>query len=178
MIKLVLTGIWVCVITLVSVYFSVKMATAPVPDADAAKKAELAYVKGESVTVPVIVNGAVNGYFVSRISYMMDKKKAEDKTLPVTALTTDELFSLLVGNTAIDIGNMSAFDPKSFRDMIKTDMNKRLNGDFVADVLIEQLDYLSREDLNATASGEPRKLRKPVSLVTPVADTPAAAPAH
>ncbi len=34
MVKLVLTGIWVCAITLASVYFSVKMATAPAPPAD------------------------------------------------------------------------------------------------------------------------------------------------
>jgi hypothetical protein len=37
MIKLVLTGVWVCVVTLAAVYFSVQMATAPATDPNAAK---------------------------------------------------------------------------------------------------------------------------------------------
>lgn len=41
MLKLLLTGVWVCAVTLGAVYFSVQMATAPAPDEAGAKKADL-----------------------------------------------------------------------------------------------------------------------------------------
>lgn len=57
MIKLVITGLWVCAVTLASVYFSVQVATAPAISPDDAKKAQRELVKGESINVPVISNG-------------------------------------------------------------------------------------------------------------------------
>jgi hypothetical protein len=52
MIKLVLTGVWVCAITLASVYLSVHMATAPAPAPDHSKQSLVELVKGESITIP------------------------------------------------------------------------------------------------------------------------------
>jgi len=73
MIKVVLAGVWVCLITLAAVYFSVQMATKPPVDEAAEKKAQVEMVKGESITVPLLKDGTVQGYFIGRISYMMDK---------------------------------------------------------------------------------------------------------
>jgi hypothetical protein len=116
MIKLVLTGVWVCVITLASVYLSVHLATAPAPAPDDSKQSQLELVKGETITVPVVKDGAVGGYFLGKMSFMMNKDMMKGTTLPLTEMTTDELFSLLVGNKMIDIANMKAFDPNAFRD--------------------------------------------------------------
>ncbi len=170
MIKLVLTGLWVCAVTLASVYFSVQTATAPVISPDDAKKAQQELVKGESINVPVIANGQVTGYFLTRISFMMDKGKATALQIPLPELTTDELFSLLVGNNAIDISHVQNFDVAAFRSDLKKRMNERLGGDYVADVLIEQLDYLSKEE---THGGESigKKTVKPVKILPDAATT-------
>jgi len=40
----------------------------------------------------------------------MDKEKVKGQTLPTTELMTDQLFTLLVGNKMVDIGNIPAFD--------------------------------------------------------------------
>ncbi|MBB4567294.1 hypothetical protein [Rhizobium leucaenae] len=164
MIKLVLTGLWVCAVTLASVYFSVQMATAPATNPDDAKKAQQEFVKGESINVPVIANGQVNGYFITRISFMMEKGKAGQLQMPLTELTTDELYSLLVGNKAIDISHTASFDVASFRSDIKKNMNERLGGDYVADVLVEQLDYLSKDEIN-NGDGAGKRTVKPVKIV-------------
>lgn len=164
MIKLVLTGLWVCAVTLASVYFSVQTATAPAISPDDAKKAEQELVKGESINIPVIANGQVTGYFLTRISFMMVKGKANALQIPLPELTTDELFSLLVGNKTIDISHAESFDVAAFRSDLKKGMNERLGGDYVADVLIQQLDYLSKEE---THGGETvgKKTVKPVKIV-------------
>ncbi|MDE1991627.1 MAG: hypothetical protein KGI75_03955 [Rhizobiaceae bacterium] len=164
MIKLVITGVWVCVVTLASVYFSVQMATTPPVNPDDAKKAQQEFVKGESINVPVITNGQVTGYFITRISYVMTKGKAAELQTPLTELTTDQLYSLLVGNNAIDIAHTQNFNVADFRNAIKKNMNDRLGGDYVADVLVEQLDYLSKDEIRAgEASG--RKTPKTVKVV-------------
>jgi hypothetical protein len=166
MVKLVLTGIWVCAITLASVYFSVRMATAPAPDPDAAKQAQQEYVKGEVVNVPIIGNEAVSGYFITKISYMMNKDRPKTvQDLPLTELTTDELYSLLVGNKMIDLSHAKDFDLPAFRDQIKKSMNERFGGDYVASVLVEQLDYLSKDEIRANEGAPVKKNLKPMKIV-------------
>ena len=123
MIKLVLTGVWVCAITLASVYFSVYLATAPAPAATDSKQSALELVKGETITVPIIGNGAITGYFLGRVSFMMNKEMLKGVTLPLSEMTTDELFSLLVGNKMVDIAHIKSFDPKAFREEIKKGMS-------------------------------------------------------
>ncbi|MGO4480565.1 hypothetical protein [Rhizobium pisi] len=177
MIKLVLTGIWVCAITLVSVYFSVYLATAPAPAATDSKQGALELVKGETITVPIIGDGAVTGYFLGRVSFMMNKDMLKGVTLPLAEMTTDELFSLLVGNKMVDIAHVKAFDPKAFREEVKKGMNERLGGEYVAEVMLEQLDYLSKEDVKENSSGKPTKVGTPVKIVETVPAGEAPVPA-
>ncbi|MEZ2222473.1 hypothetical protein [Rhizobium sp. RCC_161_2] len=178
MIKLVLTGLWVCVVTLASVYFSVQTATAPATSPDDAKKAQQEFVKGEAINVPVISNGQVTGYFLTRISFMMDKGKASTLQPPLAALTTDELYSLLVGNKAIDVAHVETFNVAAFRDEIKKSMNERLGGDYVGDVLVEQLDYLSKNEIGS-GDGSGKRTAKPVKIVQGVSPSDAPPkPAH
>ena len=154
MVKLLLTGLWVCIVTLGAVYFSVQMSAAPAPvDEEARKKELLELVRGESITIPVISDGAISGYFLSRVSFMMDKEKIKGVKLPMTELTTDELFTLLIGNKMVDLSKPGAFELEKFRSTIKDDLNRRLgDGGLVAEVLVEQLDYLSKEDIRNNAS--------------------------
>ncbi len=165
MFKVVAAGIWVCIVALGAVYFSVQMGTQPPVDEAAAKKAALEVVKGESITVPLLKNGEVNGYFIGRISFMMDKEKLKDGEPPITEYMTDELFSLLVGNQMIDIADPKAFKLDEFKKMVKEDLNKRMGGEIIADVLVEQLDYLSKDDIRIGQSGG--KAKPPQPMVTP-----------
>jgi flagellar basal body-associated protein FliL len=174
MIKLLITGLWVCIVTLGAVYFSVQMSAAPAPvDEEAKKKALSELVRGEPITVPMISNGMVSGYFIGRISFMMDKEKIKGVKLPVTELMTDELFTLLIGNKMVDLSNTNAFDVAKFRSSIQTSMNKKLGEGMVAEVLIEQLDYMSKDDIrtNASRNGKnpvpPKKIVEGVTVEAP-----------
>lgn len=171
MIKVVLTGVWVCIVTLAAVYFSVQMGTAPPVDEAAAKKAALEMVKGESITVPLLREGSVDGYFIGRISYMMDKEKLKGVTLPLTEYMTDELFTLLVGNSMIEITNPKAFKLEEFKKTVREDLNKRLGDEYIAEVLVEQLDYMSKKDIHT--GQETGKTKPPTQIVKPEAATAA-----
>jgi hypothetical protein len=147
--KILGIGLWVCIVTLGAVYGSIFLATAPAgPSEEETKKAALELIRGEPITIPVIGNGDVTGYFLTRISFMMDKEKVKGQDLPTTELMTDQLFTLLVGNKMVDIGNVSAFDVNDFREKIK----------------VEQLDYVSKDAARKAADGG----SKPMEMTTVV----------
>ncbi|MET0748252.1 MAG: hypothetical protein ABWY49_08670 [Rhizobium sp.] len=168
MIKLVVTGLWVCVVTLAAVYFSIQMATAPAASPDSKAVAE-EFVKGEAINIPVIGDNGISGYFITKISYMMNKDKAKDLDMPLPALTTDALFTMLVGNKMVDMSEPKAFNLEAFRGDIKKNMNDRLGGDYVASVIVEQLDYLSKDEIRANEGSPVKKNMKMVSIATPEA---------
>lgn len=153
MLKLILTGVWVAVVTLGSVYFSIQMSKAPDPaDEEARKKAVQELVRGEVTTFPVITDGKVQGYFLTRTSYIVDKTKMPTVTMPVSVLLTDELYTALVGDKVIRVGESKNFDLKAFRERVKEVLNKRLGQDVVMDIVVEQIDYLSKEDIRTSMS--------------------------
>ena len=163
--KILGIGLWVCIVTLGAVYGSNYLATAPAgPSEEDARKAALELIRGEPITIPVIGNGDVTGYFLTRISFMMDKEKVKGQDLPTTELMTDQLFTLLVGNKMVDIGNVSSFDVNDFREKIKVEMNERLGEGMVDQVLIEQLDYVSKDAARKAADGG----SKPMEMTTVV----------
>ncbi|HEV7433805.1 MAG TPA: hypothetical protein VGO22_02865 [Pseudorhizobium sp.] len=179
MLKLLLTGLWVCLVTLGAVYMSVQWSAPPPPvDEDAARKEALQLVRGESLTIPVISDGMVTGYFLGRFSFMMDKEKIKGVDLPMTEFTTDQLYTLLVGDEMIDLGNPGAFELETFRTRLKDDLNRRLGEGMVAEVLVEQLDFLSKEDIRTNVAREGKRPVAATKIVQGVAVEEAAPAAH
>ncbi|MBD8553438.1 hypothetical protein IFT84_02745 [Rhizobium sp. CFBP 8762] len=165
MLKLLFTGVWVCAISLGAVYFSSRIPAKPlVLEGAAAKRAGEQYVFGELTTLPVIQNGAVQGYFLTKITLIVKRDAIEGLDIPIKETLTDELYSLLVGNKVIDITNTKAFDLNDFKKMILETMNTKLAGDIVQTVLVEQLEYLTKQDV--TLLNNPQRMqRQPVPIV-------------
>jgi hypothetical protein len=153
MLKLIITGVWVAIVTLGSVYFSIQMSKAPDPAEDEAKKkAVQELVRGETITYPVIASGKVEGYFLAKASYITDKTKLEEIKLPIPELMTDELYTALVGDKIIRIGENRNFDLKGFKERVKQSLNERLGADVVLDVIVEQIDYITKQELQDNES--------------------------
>lgn len=177
MVKLILTGAWVCIVTLATVYFSVVTATAPAGGGGEDAKPVLQLAKGETITVPVIAQGKVAGYFITRSSFMLDQAKAKEIKVPLTEYMTDALYTLLVGNRMVDIADTASFDLAAFRGKVKEEMNKRLGDEIVQDVLVEQLDFLAKSDTRTGGGGDAERMKKPVKIVAGEA-APAESPAE
>ena len=150
MFKLVASGIWVVAVALVAVYFSVQTALSPKVDKEAAaRRAAEETIRGELTSLPVIGEDGVQGYFLTRLSYVVDKVKMASVHIPIEVLITDELFTTLVGDKMLNIANHNNFDIDGFRKLIKDALNKRLGDDVVHDVLVEQIDFLSKNDIRS-----------------------------
>jgi hypothetical protein len=168
MIKLVVSGIWICLLSLGSVYFSMQM---PSEKAEGKPPAPffggLDYIRGDLISVPVISHGAVHGYFLTRLVYTVDPKELSALSVPPKDLITDELYTFLVGNQVIDFPEMDNFNLDAFRKGIKDALNKRVGKDVFRDVLVEQIDYLSKQDIHNNNAGPGLT----VSDAKPIADS-------
>ena len=165
MLKLVFTGVWVAAVTLGSVYFSMERASAPiVSDADAERKALQEYVPGELITVPVITDGAVQGYFLTKLSFAVDKNKIKALQVPLKESVTSALYDILVGERLINVADTSSFDIAHFKTAVKDGLNKSFKDEIIFEVLVEQLEYLSKADVARLATPTEQKQR-PVAIV-------------
>jgi hypothetical protein len=144
MIKLVGTGVWVLLVTLASVYFSLKMASAPKVDTAAAEhEAAMEFVTGYTTTIPVIGEAGVSGYLLTKLAYKANKDLAAKQVVPLPDMITDELYTLLVGKKMIDVADAGHFDLDAFRGVVKEGLNRRFGADVIQEVYVEQIDYLT-----------------------------------
>lgn len=167
MLKLIITGVWVAAVTLGSVYVSIEMAKAPDPALEeAGKKAVQQLVKGEMVTYPVIAEGKVEGYFLARISFVTDKTKIAEIKLPIPELLTDELYTELVGDKVIRVGENRNFDLRAFKDRVRQALNRKLGSEVVLDLIVEQIDYITKEELQVSIANPGTSVKSDNRLVS------------
>ncbi len=160
MIKLIATGVWILVVTLGGVYAAVTFGNHGADDKAAEVVRPPHFVQSETVTLPVVADGKVSGYFLIRASLEVDEDALKDVKVPVPTFLTDELYSLLVGDKLVNVKDADKFDVAGFKTRIKDGLNTRLDKPLVRQVLIEQMDFISKEEIEARDPS-----RKPKQIV-------------
>lgn len=148
MIKFVVAAIWVCAVAIGAVFYSFQTASAKI---DAPPPPPLLggldYVKTDIVSVPVLTNGRIGGYFLTRLVYTAEAKNLARLSVPAEALLTDQIYSYVYGNPQLDFVNHETLDLDVFRAGLRDSINKRVGEDLINEVLIEQVDFLSKEEI-------------------------------
>jgi len=67
--------------------------------------------------------------------------------MPPDAIIFDEVYSYLFGNPLIDFSREETLDLDTFREAIKESINRRVGETLVEEVLVEQMDFLSKSDI-------------------------------
>ncbi|WP_113152897.1 hypothetical protein [Nitratireductor sp. OM-1] len=148
MIKFALAALWICAVTVGTMLYSFQFSQAknsaePPP----AFFGGLDYVSTDVISVPVVKNGAVDGYFLARLSYSVDSKKIKALSIPMDAMLVDEIYSHLYANPTIDYASEDGFNVNAFRDGLIESINARVGHELVHEVFIEQADYLSKAEI-------------------------------
>lgn len=145
MIKLLIIGVWACVVTLGSSYVVFSMSA---PEAPGSAESDfydgLDYRSTGAITVPIIADKAVKGYILARFVYTIDGKTVAKLTVPPEPFVLDEAFRRLYASDDFDFENPERFDLPAFMEEIKTAVNGRYGEDLVQDILVEQFDYLPK----------------------------------
>jgi hypothetical protein len=148
MIKFVAAGLWLCVVTIGAVFLSFQMSSTTETAEEAAPMlGGLDYVATPIVSVPVLTREGIVGYFLAKLVYTVEPDKLKKLSVPADSLLADQLYTYLFSNPAIDFTQVKSLDLDAFRNGIRESVNKRIGDELVHDVMVEQVDFLTKEEI-------------------------------
>jgi hypothetical protein len=148
MIRFIVAAVWLCAVTVGAVFYSFQAAGSKTTAEPAPPfLGGLDYVKMDVLSIPLIREGRVDGYFLTRLVYTVEPKKITQLTVPLQTLLTDHTYSYVYASPETDFSKKAAFDVEAFRNGLRDSVNARLGVPLIHDVLVEQVDYLSKEDI-------------------------------
>lgn len=148
MIKFIVAALWISAVTAGSVYYSFQSAHSKVSNEPAPPYlGGLDYVKTDVISVPVMSRGEVHGYFLARLVYTVKPEELKKLSIPAAPLISDQVYTYLYANPQIDFSKKDNLDLDAFRASLRDGLNQRLGTDLVHDVIVEQIDFLSKEDI-------------------------------
>jgi hypothetical protein len=147
MIRLVLAGLWVCILTAGTSYAVAYWKENGTPLAAKDELLDgLQYQKTRVLSVPMVENGAVQGYVVARFVYTVDGKTLQQLAVPPEPFVVDEAFRRIYADERLDFRKIARYDLSILTGAIKQRVNERMQADVVQDVLVEDFNYVSREE--------------------------------
>ena len=152
MIKFVIAALWIVAATVGAVFYAFQAAGARGDDPPPKPLlGGLDYVSTEIISVPLIRNSTVEGYFLTKLVYTVEPKDMAKLSVPAAALITDQVYSYLYANPQIDFSKQATIDLDKFRNSIRDTVNARVGIDLIHEVLVNQVNYLSKDEVRDNA---------------------------
>jgi hypothetical protein len=148
MIKLLMTGIWACVVTV-----GASLAISYWQESRAALPAKQEYLEGvvyektKVINVPMIAEGSVQGYIVAQLVFTADAKILRQLPVPPEAFVVDEAFRSIYGDQKLDFKNLARYDLTRFAQSVREQVNKRLQAEVLQEVLVQDFNYVSKDQI-------------------------------
>jgi hypothetical protein len=142
MIKIVLIGFWACLMTLAAGYAVGHLREGAAKTATVATTAREAK-KTKEISVPKIRDGAVKGYVVAQLSYVIDSEAAKKSPVPADAFVVDETFRYIYDDNSIDFDHLETFDIDKMTKALIKNVNARMNSDIVVDLGVQEFTFLT-----------------------------------
>lgn len=149
MVKLLMVGLWACLVTLGASYAAVMwQADAPV-DAKADEFfGGLDYVKTNPISVPMLSDGEIKGYVIAQFVFTIDGTTLRKLSVPPDVFLIDEAYrAIFASGEKIDFKQLDKYNVEALTKQIAAKVNERFKTDLVKDVLVEQLNYLAKNEV-------------------------------
>ena len=148
MMKLLFIGIWACAVSLGATYGVIQWKMSQ-SGAHAAEEgpAKLAEVKTKAINVPIISDGAVQGYIIAQFVFTIDSKIMNEMPVKPDVYLLDEAFKTIYAGEKVNFRQMKRQDLPALAKQLGDNVNKRLGAALVHDVLIDQLSYVPKEEV-------------------------------
>ncbi|MDG4852945.1 MAG: hypothetical protein EOQ64_14285 [Mesorhizobium sp.] len=152
MIKFLAAALWICAVTLGAVFYSFQAAgERGVGEPPKPMLGGLDYVKTDIISVPLIRDAKIDGYFLTKLVYTVEPDQIKKLSIPAPAIITDQVYSYLYSNPQIDFTKKDTIDLDAFRKAIRDTVNARVGVELVHDVLIDQVNFLSKDEIRDNA---------------------------
>jgi hypothetical protein len=146
MIKLILCGVWACAITLLSCYAAVSWHSR-VPASEEGAPASIETVRTRMISVPVVTGGAIHGYVMAQFVFTVDSKTMKQLSVKPDLFLLDEAFKTIYSGDSVDFRQFKKQDLPKLSKQIGENVNKRLGANLINDVLIQEFNYIPKENV-------------------------------
>lgn len=144
--KVFLIGLWVTIVALGATYasasFTANRKVAGPEQAAGAVQSE----KTRVINVPVIANGAVQGFVVAQFGFTADSAMMKKLTLAPEIFILDEAFRTLYSDDRLDFAHLEKYDINKLTSHLVRSTNERLGADVIKTVLIQDFTYFSKQE--------------------------------
>ncbi|ERL99742.1 hypothetical protein Q644_09185 [Brucella intermedia 229E] len=151
MIRIIAIGLWICAVAFGSLFFAVRQNASSPPDGAQAAVGGFGgvdYVKTDVMSVPILSNGGVAGYVVTQLVYTIDSNVRKKLSVPLEFFISDEIFRKFYGSYS-DTKEVEKVSFEDVRASIIADLNARFPEPVIKDLLVEQFNYISAEEIRA-----------------------------
>jgi hypothetical protein len=146
--KLILVGLWVCVVTLGASYAATRwQASRASPAAHEEAAGEIEYKKTKMINVPMVADGMVQGYVMAQFVFTIDTAAAKKLSVQPEVFIQDEAFRALYADEKLDFRHLERYDMNKLTKALVQKVNERLELKIVRDVLVQEFNYISRDDM-------------------------------
>lgn len=157
MLKALMLGLWICGVTLASTWAGAHYLAGHGGEAsghDEHAGGGLTIVKPRQISVPVISDGAIQGYVMVKLSYTVHKAEMSKLSVDPQVFVVDETFKTIYEGDTVDFKRIAKQDIGALAKRIKDNVNKRFGAAFVEDVLFEEINYVAMEKVRGGAKGK------------------------
>ena len=147
--KTVLTGLWICAVTILSCYGAVTWGSGLFAKKEEPYLEGLQYQKLPPINVPMVADGKVQGYIVAVLVFTADARLMHTLPVPPNAFVVDETFRQIYTDPAIDFKRLSRYNVTQRLAEIRKQVNARLGSDVVKDVLVEEFNFVAKREVRS-----------------------------
>lgn len=149
MLKIAALGLWMPIATVFSSYATTQWLMERQSGAvdQVTGLGGLDYETVKPVNVPMIADGALQGYVVAQLVFTADANALRNLPVPPHPFLVDETFRRLYADTSLDFSHLERYDLDSLTVQLRDAANKRLGEDVVKEVLIEEFNYFAKDDV-------------------------------
>ncbi len=152
MLKLVSIGIWVILVTAGATFASVHLARTAGPERPV-EDLGVEQMTSEMMSIPVIRGGDVSGYVILQLSFAADRALLEHRKLDPMPFMQDAAFRVVFTQPGIDFLRLKPEDLDALTDRMAKEANGRLGAALVRQVLLQQVNYVKKEDIRTNWIG-------------------------
>lgn len=149
MMRLLFAGLWVCLTTLGASYAAVHWMT---QDGNGAARDErvmvgIDYEQLRAINVPIIENGALQGYVVVQLVFTADGDALRKSAIKPQPFIIDETFRLLYTDETLNFRKLERYDIQGLKTKVRDAVNTRLGNNLVQEILVEEFNYFTKSDV-------------------------------
>jgi hypothetical protein len=157
MIKIIIAGLWTCLVTLAACYAAVSwQAGSTVAESEPDRGGHggghgngLETVRTRMISVPVIRSGAIQGYVMAQFTFTANGKTLKQLPIKADLVVVDEAFKAIYSDDTFNFRYMKPQDLAGLAKRIVESSNQRFATHVLEDVFFQEFSYVNKDGIRS-----------------------------